>query len=106
MLIAPTTPIDRVKQLVDLSSGFLYILARTGLTGEQAQMPDLASRIEEIRKVTTLPLAVGFGISTAEHVQAVHANADAAIVGSALVRRMEESDNPVQAAKQFVIEIT
>tara|TARA_B100000959_G_C14872389_1_gene578901 strand:+ start:363 stop:1121 length:759 start_codon:yes stop_codon:yes gene_type:complete len=106
MLVAPTTPIDRVEQLAALSSGFLYILARTGLTGEQKEMPDLAPRLEEIRQVTTLPLAVGFGISNAAHVKCILSCADAAIVGSALVRRMEESDAPADAAKQFVSEIS
>ncbi len=106
MLVAPTTSLDRVQKLAELSQGFLYILARTGLTGEQSEMPDLSSRMDEIRTVTTLPLAVGFGISTAVHVKQVHASADAAIVGSALVRRMEESDDAVMAAKQFVSDIS
>jgi len=105
MLIAPTTPIERVEKLAKLSSGFLYILARTGLTGEQNEMPDLTDRIQEIREVTTLPLAVGFGISTAKHVQSVQNSADAAIVGSALVRRMEEHEDPIVAAEKFVKEI-
>ena len=106
MLIAPTTPIERVKSLASLSNGFLYILARTGLTGEQTGMPNLTLRLEEIRSVTDLPLAVGFGISTASQVNAVHESADAAIVGSALVRRMEEAEDAVLAAKQFVSEIS
>lgn len=106
MLIAPTTPIERVERLAKLSSGFLYVLARTGLTGEQSTMPDLSNRLSEIRAVTDLPLAVGFGISTAEHVESVHGSADAAIVGSALVRRMEESKDPILAARQFVEEIS
>ncbi len=105
MLVAPTTPVERMKKLAALSSGFLYILARTGLTGEQQEMPDLSKRLDEIRQSTNLPLAVGFGISTAEHVKIVHASADAAIVGSALVRRMEEADDAILAAKQFVAEI-
>ncbi len=106
MLIAPTTPIERIKKLAGLSSGFLYILARTGLTGEQTEMPDLRKRIAEIRNVTDLPLAVGFGISTANHVAAVHNYADAAIVGSALVRRLDNSDDPASTAMQFVQEIS
>jgi tryptophan synthase alpha chain len=106
MLIAPTTPIDRVAQLAALSSGFLYILARTGLTGEQSAMPDLSSRIAEIRTVTDLPLAVGFGISSGAHVDAVHKHAEAAIVGSALVRRIIETDDPSKEAAQFVQEIS
>ena len=106
MLIAPTTPLVRIKKLAARSSGFLYVLARTGLTGEQAEMPDLTKRMNEIRSVTDLPLAVGFGISNASQVAAVHEFADAAIVGSALVRRLEESDDPTSAASKFVLEIS
>ncbi|MBC8201952.1 MAG: tryptophan synthase subunit alpha [Planctomycetes bacterium] len=106
MLVAPTTSLPRVQELAELSSGFLYILARTGLTGEQSEMPTLDSRLAAIREVTDLPLAVGFGISTAEHVAAVHTYADAAIVGSALVRRLQEVDTPAIAAAKFVQEIT
>ncbi len=106
MLVAPTTSLERVQKLAEFSRGFLYILARTGLTGEQAEIPDLSKRMNEIREVTSLPLAVGFGISSAMHVKKVHASADAAIVGSALVRRMEESDDAVMAAKQFVSDIS
>jgi tryptophan synthase alpha chain len=106
MLIAPTTPLERVEKLASISSGFLYVLSRTGLTGEQHEMPELSKRLEEIRSVTSLPLAVGFGISTAQHVKSVYESADAAIVGSALVRRMEEADDAVLAASQFVSEIS
>lgn len=106
MLIAPTTSMARVKKLAALSSGFLYVLARTGLTGEQQDMPDLSARIQEIRAVTSLPLAVGFGITTNVHVKSVYESADAAIVGSALVRKMEESDDPISTASKFVAEIS
>lgn len=106
MLIAPTTPKERIQKLANVSFGFLYVLARTGLTGEHADLPDLTSRIAEIRDVTSLPLAVGFGISNSEHVSTVQKVADAAIVGSALVRTMQEADDPVTAAGQFVLGIT
>ena len=105
MLVAPTTPIERVKTQADHSSGFLYILARTGLTGEQTAMPDISERIDIIRTVTDLPLAVGFGISNAEHVKSVHKVADAAIIGSALVRRLGESKDPATSPTQFIQEI-
>ena len=62
----------------------------------------MTRRVEELRRITALPLAVGFGISTAEHVTAVTESADAAIVGSALVRRMGQADDPLAAARQFV----
>jgi tryptophan synthase alpha chain len=106
MLVAPTTPLPRVQELAELSSGFLYILARTGLTGVQSELPDLGIRIEAIRGMTELPLAVGFGISTAAHVAAVHSYADAAIVGSALVKRLQDADDPAAVAAKFVQEIS
>jgi tryptophan synthase alpha chain len=106
MLVAPTSSDERIKTLASLSSGFLYILARLGLTGEQSKIPVIATRIEKIRSITDLPLAVGFGISTKAHVQAVHEHADAAIVGSALVRRMAEESDPIVGAEKFVREIS
>jgi tryptophan synthase alpha chain len=106
MLVAPTTSIERIRELAGLSSGFLYVLARTGLTGEQSELPDLTERMQAIRSVTNLPLAVGFGISTASQVAKVHTFADAAIVGSALVRRIEQASNPATEAAKFVTEIS
>ena len=106
MLVAPTSSDERIKTLASLSSGFLYILARLGLTGEQSNVPDISKRIEQIRAITDLPLAVGFGISTKAHVQAVHEHVDAAIVGSALVRRMSEESDPIASVEKFVREIS
>jgi len=105
MLVAPTTSPQRTEQLAGLSSGFIYLLARAGITGEQSEAPQLARRIEALRNVTDLPVAVGFGISTPEHVRAVTETADAAIIGSALVRRMTEADDPIAAARRFVTEL-
>ena len=105
MLVSPTTPVERIKWLASISTGFLYILARVGLTGEQTAPPDISGRIAEIRQVTDLPLAVGFGISTRDHVLNVTKSADAAIVGSALVRRMSDAKDPVLAAREFVFEL-
>jgi tryptophan synthase alpha chain len=106
MLVSPTTPNERIAWLASISTGFLYILARIGLTGEQSSPPDITSRIAEIRELTDLPLAVGFGISTREHVESVTRSADAAIVGSALVRRMSNADDPSKAARDFVLELS
>jgi len=106
MLIAPTTSDKRVKELISISTGFLYLLARVGITGEQRELPDLEKRINAIRIETALPIAVGFGISNKEQVAQVHEHADAAIVGSALVRRMSVSESPAETAKHFVFEIS
>lgn len=107
MLVAPTTPSERLPELLTLCSGFVYVLARLGITGERADLPDIAPRIEELRRLTDLPLAIGFGISNAEHVAHVTEHADAAIVGSALVRRMEsEPGDPAGEAARFVEELS
>ena len=84
-------------QIVRACSGFVYVLARAGITGgvgsEGPAVEAIGRRVRELREATDLPLAVGFGISTEAHVRAVvqEAGADAAIVGSALVKRMEEA---------------
>jgi tryptophan synthase alpha chain len=90
-LIAPTTPPARVAQLTAGASGFIYYVSREGVTGERAEIADsLAERVEAIRSTTTLPIAVGFGISTPEHVREVAKSADAVVVGSAIVKRIAE----------------
>jgi len=96
LLVAPTTPADRAKRIAEASSGFVYVVARTGITGEQDKAPEgLGDRVAVLREATDLPIAVGFGISRPEHVAAVVEHADAAIVGSALVRRIgEHRDRP------------
>ena len=105
LLIAPTSSDARIGRLVARCRGFVYLLARVGKTGESREAPKIAAQVQRLRAMTDLPIAVGFGISTAEHVRAVTEHADAAIVGSALVRRMGEADDPVAAAESFVREL-
>ena len=102
LLVAPTTTDHRLDTLLPRCRGFVYLLARAGLTGEQSDAPDIAAAVDRIRARCDLPIAVGFGISTPEHVAAVTAHADAAIVGSAIVRRMDEADDPATAACGYV----
>jgi tryptophan synthase alpha chain len=91
LLVAPTTPTERAKRIAAASSGFVYAVARTGITGESEAAPEgLAERMAVLREATDLPIAVGFGISRPEHVASVVEHADAAIVGSALVRQISE----------------
>jgi len=104
-LIAPTTSESRVARIARLCTGFVYVLARVGITGEREEAPEIAARVDVVRRQTDLPVAVGFGISKPAHVAAVTACADAAIVGSALVRRMGEAAQPVEAAAAFVAEL-
>lgn len=91
LLIAPTTPFTRAQEILKACSGFVYLLARAGITGERDQSPDIADRVDRLRTATLLPIAVGFGISTAQQVRSVLQHADGAIVGSAMVRRISEA---------------
>jgi tryptophan synthase alpha chain len=87
LLIAPTTPADRAARIAAASTGFVYLVSRLGVTGARRE-PDVtwaAGAVARLRPATSLPLAVGFGISTATHVAAVGAIADGVIVGSALI---------------------
>ena len=106
LLIAPTTPLKRAKQIARACSGFIYLLARTGITGERGEAPQIARRVKTLRESTDLPIACGFGISTPAHVKAVVEHADAAIVGSALIRQIDRAEHdgkdPVEAAQAFV----
>lgn len=105
LLIAPTTPPDRASLIAKASTGFVYLLALSGVTGERQSVPDLGPRVRQLRQSTALPVAVGFGVSTADHVRQITREADAAIVGSALVRRMTEAadaaQDPAAAAGSF-----
>jgi len=92
LLIAPSTPIERAQAIAKASTGFVYVVSRKGITGESSALPEeLPSRLEALRQATDLPIAVGFGISNADHVHQVTRIADAAIVGSALVRKLHEA---------------
>jgi len=91
-LITPTTPKERAIQIARLSTGFLYAVSITGITGERDRLPDeLREQLAWLRQRTTLPLCVGFGVSKPEHVRALRDLADGVIVGSALVRRIEQA---------------
>ena len=90
-LIAPTTPPDRIARLTAGASGFVYYVSREGVTGERADIADsLPERLAAIRATTALPIAVGFGISTPEHVRQVARQAEAVVVGSAIVKQIAE----------------
>lgn len=99
-LAAPTSPDARLKKIAEASQGFVYAVSRTGITGthQQADLKGETMRlVRRIKKFTKLPVAVGFGISTAEHFREVGRFADAAVVGSAIVKMIEE--NPGQEAE-------
>lgn len=89
-LVAPTSSEERIKKIAGTSTGFLYAVSRTGVTGASHELsPELVSFIGRLRQHTENPIAVGFGISRPEHVRAVWTEADGAIVGSAIVNEIE-----------------
>jgi len=97
-LAAPTSPDARLKAIGEASQGFVYAISRVGITGTQQTIAnDAATLVERLRRFTKLPIAVGFGISNAEHVRAVGEFADAAVIGTALVALIEKT-GPAEAA--------
>jgi tryptophan synthase alpha chain len=91
-LVAPTSSPERMKRIAQASTGFLYAVSRTGVTGERQQLDsDLEGFLCTLRSHTAAPIAVGFGISRPEHVRAVWRQADGAVVGSAIVREIEQN---------------
>jgi len=98
-LAAPTSPDARLKAIAGVTQGFVYAISRVGITGTQQKVAgDASELVARLRRFTTLPIAVGFGISNAEHVKAVGEFADAAIIGSALVALIEKTSAPDAAA--------
>jgi tryptophan synthase alpha chain len=102
-LVAPTSTPERLSLVAAHATGFIYLVSLTGVTGARNQ---LASGLEEfiarVRRVTSLPLAVGFGISTPEQASQVGRLAEGVIVGSALIHAVGQSSQPVEAASAFV----
>jgi tryptophan synthase alpha chain len=91
-LAAPTSPDERLEHIARCTSGFLYVISRTGVTGVRDTLPeDLPALMRRVRKATSLPVAVGFGISLSGQVSLLGGLADAAVVGSALVEEIERA---------------
>jgi len=91
-LIAPTTPPERIEEICKRAAGFIYYVSREGVTGVQSSVAaSLGERVNEIRRYTKLPITVGFGISTAEQAGEVANIADAVVVGSAIVKTINEN---------------
>jgi tryptophan synthase alpha chain len=90
-LLAPTSSPERVKTVGSLSTGFIYFISRTGVTGVSDELPaELAGQVRAARQASRLPIAVGFGIGRPEQVRSIASFADGVVVGSALVRLVEE----------------
>ena len=104
-LAAPTSPDERLRAIATHSKGFVYAISRVGVTGKQQSMTaDAAALVDRIRRWTELPVAVGFGISNAEHVAQVAEFADVAVIGSAIVELIERStpDAAADAVARFI----
>jgi len=90
-LVAPTSTPERLAKVGQLSSGFVYCVSTTGITGERAELSDeLADLVAHVKEYTSLPVAVGFGVSTPEQAETVADVADGVIVGSAIVKRQDD----------------
>ena len=103
-LLAPTTPLPRIRTIAKHASGFLYLVSVLGVTGGRSQLPmELPELVGRVREATALPVGVGFGVQTAEQAQWIAGFADAVIVGSAIQRLVEEhgADAP-QRVQAFV----
>lgn len=96
LLVAPTTSDERLARIAQQASGFIYAVSRAGVTGARNEMPcDAEPLVRRLRAVSDLPIAVGFGISTAEQIGEVWRFADAAVIGSAIVNQIEKlTDSP------------
>ena len=104
-LYAPTTPDDRLARLVPAARGFVYCVSLTGVTGARQELgADVAAFVARVRRHTALPIAVGFGISAAEHVASLRGIADAVVVGSAALDAVSAApaDRRPAALRQFV----
>ena len=108
-MVAPTSTPPRLRLIAQKSRGFIYVVSLTGVTGERQELPaDMAPQIAALRRVTTTPVCVGFGISTPAQVAAVGRIADGAAVGSAIVRLVEAragSSSLVDDVGKFIAEL-
>lgn len=101
-MLAPTTPDERMERIARNAEGFIYLVSVTGVTGERKSISQgLAELIKRVREHTTIPVCVGFGISSPEQAREVGNMADGVIVGTACVKAIGSSDKPVDAAKEF-----
>jgi chorismate mutase len=102
--LAPTSTLERIESVAERATGFIYCVSTTGVTGARAALPEFQTYIGNIREKTTTPIAIGFGVSTPEHVQRIGEVADGAIIASALINYLDtvpESEE-VSAAERYM----
>jgi len=102
-MVAPTTPPVRIEAIASRSSGFVYCVTVTGITGARKELPvGVTELLAEVKKHTTLPVAAGFGISRQEHLEALRGKLDAAVVGSAIVDEVERGGDGVSLVRELL----
>jgi tryptophan synthase alpha chain len=107
-LLAPTSSSERIKEAAKIAAGYIYYVSMRGVTGaSHLNTQDVASNIPKIRAATPIPIAVGFGINDAESARTVSKTADAVVIGSRIIRLLEDSapDQAVQSLENFIREI-
>ena len=102
-MVAPTTPLDRISAVCSHSSGFVYCVTVTGITGARKQLPEgMDGLLGAVKERTKLPVAAGFGISQPEHMRSLRGRADAAVVGSAIVNEIDAGRDPSVLVKELL----
>jgi len=102
-MVSPTTSLQRLQSIVERSSGFVYCVTVTGITGARKELPEgMPELFKKVRSHTPLPVAAGFGISRPEHLKALRGVADAAVVGSAIVAEIDKGRDPAILVKELL----
>jgi tryptophan synthase alpha chain len=102
-MVAPTTPPERISAIASHSSGFVYCVTLTGITGARKEMPEgMEDLLHQVRERTQLPVAAGFGISKPEHMKLLRGSADAAVVGSAIVDDIDHGGDALALVKELL----
>jgi tryptophan synthase alpha chain len=102
-MVAPTSSDERIRAIAGASTGFVYCVTVTGITGERATLPaGVGELLARVKAATSLPVAAGFGISKPEHVRSLRGHADLAVVGSAVVREMDAGRDPAGLVEELV----
>jgi tryptophan synthase alpha chain len=102
-MVAPTTPPDRISAIASHSTGFVYCVTLTGITGARKEMPEgMKELLHQVRERTQLPIAAGFGISRPEHMKLLRGSADAAVVGSAVVDDIDRGGDALALVKELL----
>ncbi len=103
MLVAPTTPQERMEEIAVTASGFIYYISVTGITGEREKLPEeLPQKVAKLKELSGLPILVGFGINRPDQVKMVCEIADGAIVGSAIVRRISQAEDDGKTEPEII----